>query len=403
MSAKPGCGPSASEVRVGTHVVRLPSGLEGTLLGDAAASVDMDSFVRSSPDRTIYHSRAYLEFSRRANGCGDLLLVRRSGVPQVALPLHPAGRRGFTTGYSGLLLPDSDSETVLRGCVGAAHELLEANPTFGYLCLQSAQAVVERTERSTLIDSLLAAPHVAKREIYSRVLRLEGEEDGSVVRSGDGRVLDPALLENDLLVRYEADVRNQIRQAVRKGVAVGYQLLAAGTSPALTRGAYASYLPILSDSWLRTGMHPHAEDYWLSLSQAIQDGGGCDLVVLATTGGDRPVAGVTCHYSEGRALYWSGASTLEGRALRANPLCLHAAITLCRRLGTQVFELGRFDATGTNLKEHAVNRYKAQFRGTLVRIVNFQTQPRGTTQALRRLGSRLRATAGRLARGGAGA
>src|SRR5947207_6193302 len=117
---------------------------------------------------------------------------------------------------------------------------------------------------------------------------------------------------------YNGYLRNQIRQAERNGLGLRAFLLAS-TQPEPRAAAYARYLPIHEQSWRRTGMTPHDPAHWQSLSTAIAEAGGVDLVVLALDG-DTPVAGATCHLFREQALYWSGGSLPDGLTKRANPL-----------------------------------------------------------------------------------
>ena len=131
-------------------------------------------------------------------------------------------------------------------------------------------------------------------------------------------------------------------------------------------------------------MEPHDAAYWHALSRAIAEGGGLDLVVLATSDG-KAIAAVTCHLFGEQAIYWSGASLEEALVKRANPLCLHAAISLCRRLGVRRFELGRF-AAAQDEKSDSITHYKAQFGGAVHRLPNVHLRPPDHSGALRRMG-----------------
>src|SRR5262249_42871695 len=139
--------------------------------------------------------------------------------------------------------------------------------------------------------------------------------------------LTPAQLENDLLKGYDSDIRNQIRQAERNGLTIRYHLL---TSADEIARAYREYDPVHAESWRRTELSPPPTEYWHGVSRAVVEGGGVDVLALAVDG-DRVVAGATCHVYQEQALYYSGGSLPAGLEKRANPLALHAAISLCRR------------------------------------------------------------------------
>ena len=58
----------------------------------------------------------------------------------------------------------------------------------------------------------------------------------------------------------------------------------------------------------------------------------------------------------------------------ANPLALHAAISMCRRLGVRGFEVGRFLAHESE-KQQRITSYKSQFSGSVVRMPNALLRP----------------------------
>jgi len=374
-------------VGVGARRLRIPPGFDVALGSDPARAREIEEFVRASPDRCVYHTPWYIDFARAQDGVAEILLLARSGRALVALPMHPHGRSFYSTRYSGILLPDTESETVLKLSTTAVGEFLGANPSLGYECLQAAQArAYENPQRCAMIDSLLVGKGITKRELYSRILRLTPGNQEPVPASGTLTVVD---LDNDLIDSYDGKRRSEIRQALRSGVEVTYDLLCAEDDGTRTRAAYRRYLSIHETSWRRTGMRPHGAEYWHSLSESVQRAGGRDLIVIALAPGGTAVAGVTCHMFQDRALYWSGGSLEEGMTLKANSLCLHAAISLCRRSGAVVFEVGRFDPGETSRKERAITAYKAQFRGSVVRLVNFLRPPTNAAYRLRAAGVRV--------------
>lgn len=127
-----------------------------------------------------------------------------------------------------------------------------------------------------------------------------------------------------------------------------------------------------AESWRRTGAHPHTLDYWRGLSRAVTAVGGVDVVVIARDAG-AIVAGVTCQLFGDAAIYMSGGSLPAGLAKRANPLSLHAGLSLCRRLGVRWFEIGRFESHESE-KLKAITHYKSQFGGSLHRVANLRVE-----------------------------
>ncbi len=387
---KPGEGssePPPTVVHIGRRALRVPTGYEAIFQSDPERGSEVNRFIEQSPDRCVYHLPRYLEFTRRENGAAELVLLKQSGRALVALPMHPSGRSWYRTGYSGVLFPGADSEVGLKKAAAAVVALFNANPSDGFDVLQAAQApAYDDLFRCAMIDSLLTGSHLVKSECYSRLIRLTPTAGAAPAAHG---TVAFAALDNDLLRSYESDVRNQIRQASRHGIELTYNLLFAETNADTRRAAYEPYLSIHRASWTRTGLQAHRDAYWLSLSEAISQAGGRDLVVVARTGEGTPVAGVTCHLFHDRAIYWSSGSLEDGLRLRSNPLCLHGAITLCRDAGIATFEIGRFEGTEPNRKERAITAYKTQFRGSVVRLVNFSRPPTNLTARLRRAGARV--------------
>lgn len=373
-------------VRVGAARLLIPAEFDGRLVSASDCPANCSEFVARSPESTIYHSPPYIGFARRENGAADMLVVRSQGTPVFGIPIHPDSRGGWiSTGYSGALFPDSNRESVLRASVTAFQQLVNVNRGLGFRIEQSVQASGYATPgRTTLLAQLLWDDRNQQRPAYARILPVS---TGLVNPGAGAPVVDGASLDNKLLAQYDGDIRNQIRQALRRGLSVQVRILDNNATHAAIVDAYRRYMPVQVESYARTGMTAHTLDYWVGLSEAVQRGGGTDVVVLVTDESGRDVAGVTCHAFRGRAIYWSGASTASGKSARANPLALHAAITVCASIGVTTFELGRFDASERSEKERAITHYKAQFRGQLLPVLNFvrppQT-PRGQWGALAR-------------------
>jgi hypothetical protein len=279
------------------------------------------------------------------------------------------GALRITTGYSGAMFLQGSRGAPLQRGVAALAALLTTNSRLGFEVLQSAQSpAYDDPARVAQLAFLLASQRLASRSLYSRILNLEALAHGSTANPD---VCSELLLEHGLRP-YQAELRNQVRQALRHGLRVTCTL---PSDEAGLLTAYIEFTALHTESWRRTGMTPHRLEYWTALARAILDGGGRDMVVCARDDDGSAVAAVTCHLHGDRALYWAGASNERGLAARANPLCLHAAIQACRQLGVRHFELGRFDARESSPKELAITRYKAQFGGDLVRIGGFRTQP----------------------------
>jgi hypothetical protein len=266
----------------------------------------------------------------------------------------------------------------LRRSVAALADLFSANQHLLFRVCQSAQApAYDDLERITLLQQLIESEGVVLDPVYGRLADLDylpspGEIPITAGRHPCTLALDADWLTGGALRSYDPDTRNQIRQAVRRGLTVEY--VRAGDLTARA-SAYARFQPLHEESWRRTGLLPKLPDYWLKLSESITVSGGEDLIVLALDSNGDPLAGVLCHTYQSRAIYWSGCSSAQGLSSRANPLCLHGAIAACRRQGVSTFELGRFRADEPSTKERNITGYKAQFGGDLVRITSFASTP----------------------------
>lgn len=363
---------------VSGRTLRLPSGVSGQLLSDGASAQAVDTFVRGSPDHTVYHRPPYIEFARRQNGAADLLMFSAHGAPLVAFPYHTVAHR-ISTGYAGVCFSPGGRGAVRRGLITLA-EFVRLNRDLRFQALQSAQApAVDDRARAGFLALVVDSMDARQERLHTRLIRLPATDGSNMVQ--------PVVLaldsSHELIMRdYDPDLRNQVRQASRRGVTG--QVVIPGNGLAAYE-AYAEFQPIHEASWRRTGMAPHGLSYLLGLEAAVRDGGGKDVMVFARTDTGKAVAAVTCHVYRDRAIYWSGCSLPEAHQLRANPFCLHIAIRAMQQLGVRTFELGRFSATETDDKEISVTRYKAQFGGEVQRVLNFDLGvPRLDAQALAR-------------------
>jgi len=265
------------------------------------------------------------------------------------LPWHVSGRRTVSSGYAGACFAADRKESALRRSVRTLGAVLDANRSWRVQILQAAVAAsYGQRSRATLLCSLFDGLRGGSLPLYSRVI-------------------DIGNAPNTELGGYDADARNQVRQARRNGLVV--EVVTPGTR-AEALGVLRTYQQLHVTSWQRTGLRPHQLDYWLGLHDAVVEGGGTNVVVLVHDPNGVPVAGATCHLYNGRALYWSGCSTDDGLRLRANPLCLHAAVEACRHEGASWFELGRFNVVERDPKERSVTQYKSQFGGELLQLAN---------------------------------
>ncbi len=338
----------------------LPEGQVARLQSRAEDAKVVDALVDASPDATLAHHRPWIEFTRGINGQADLLVVERDGAALFGLPIHPEGRT-LMVGHSGVLFPPEAREAALKRSVRALRALLDANPALGLQGTQSAQArAYDDPDRTARLSWLIEQEALAGPSRWSRLLVWDPEAPAPDLAD------DPL----DHLDGYDAKLRNQIRQADRHGITLDY---VEPTDRASALAVYREFTELHGQSWARTGLRPHRVDYWLNLNAAVVDGGGRDLVVLARALEGDLIAAATCHLWGSRALYWAGASLPSGLEARANPYCLHAAVTRSRARGVTTFELGRFSAREASEKEQSITRYKAQFGGTVRRLTTLAT------------------------------
>jgi len=348
-------------VAVAGLTLALPEGHVARVLGRPDDTAAVESFLAASPDATLHHQPAWLEFDRSINRRVDLLVVERDGAPLVGIPIRPEGRT-LMVGYSGALFPPGDREASLKRGVRALVAVAQANPRLGLQGAQSLQApAYDDVSRTARLAWLIEQEGLAGPSQWSRLLTWSPD------RPVPGIDDDPL----DHLGEYDAKLRSQIRQAARHGLTVDHVL---PTDASQASVVYADFTDLHRESWGRTGLRPHRDAYWVGLSQAVLRSGGQDLVVLARSPEGELVAAATCHLWGRRAIYWAGASLPSGLAAGGNPLCLHVAITRCRALGVTTFELGRFSATETGEKEQSITRYKAQFGGQVTRLTTLATR-----------------------------
>ncbi len=359
-------------------VLRLPQGCTMRALSDPDSRDTVTRWLSRSPDHTLYHLGPFIDFNRTQDARADVFLISREGNALFALAIHSWNATGLDSGYSGVVFPDTRREGTLRRSVAALGELLSINHQLLFRVRQSAQApAYEDLGRVSLLQQLIESEGLALDPLYGRLCDLHYLPDPGEIPLARGHypwafAIDSDWLTGEALSAYDPDARNQIRQAIRRGLTVEYVHTA---DPRARASVYARFQPLHEESWTRTGLLAKLPDYWLNLSESIAASGGDDLVVLALDREGTPLAGAICHAYQSRAIYWSGCSSAVGLSSRANPLCLHGAIAACRQHGVRTFELGRARADESSAKERRITDYKAQFGGSLVRITSFCSTP----------------------------
>lgn len=350
--------------------VCLGSGIEVVTLSSPECPVAAKEFVsKTTPDATIYHQREYMDLSRGVNGFADIFVIIKGGRPMVAIPLHKWGRIGFTTGYSGILLPPKSEEKSLKKSVDLLVQFLKANEKKGFRINQSAQSLGGiDSKRQQLISSLLASQFTLNGNVFTRLIDVSLYNGLSRDCNGYDWLVDGALINS-----YQAELRNQIRKAVKSNLKV---LSITPNSNDEAQNIYSKLYPLYVQSKVRTGMAQQTLKELIEVSDAIRRGGGRDLIVLIKKD-DEILSVVNSHVFNSTAIYWMNCSTDEGLQLNANPLALHASIIESAVLGAKSFEVGRIDSETArkNTKELAIWRYKGQFGGDVMQLCALDILP----------------------------
>ena len=348
----------------------LGDGVEVVKLSSLGCPEAAKKFVYElSPDSTIYHQQAYIDAQRKINGFAEIIVIMKSGSPMVAMPLHKWGSTGYTTGYSGILLPKKTEEKYLKKSLDLLIDFFKANKRSCFRVCQSAQSEGGLDSgRQQLIASLIASKHNVNGNVFTRIIdfkkHMEHCEDISNLEG---------LGKHTLLNSYQGKIRNQIKHAIKN------ELNVVSIIPVTSEEAkriYTDIYPVYLESKKRTGMSAQSLEMLIAYSNAVRSGGGKDLLVLIKCG-ESIVSVVNCHIYKSHALYWMNCSTPEAQRLNANPLALHASIIESLNLGAKFFEIGRIDfetSRGVN-KEIAIWKYKDQFGGELRNVLSFDILP----------------------------
>ena len=277
----------------GHGALRVPTGYEVQTLSDPSSREAVTAWVRSSPDHTLYHLWPYIEFTRAQNGLADLYLISREGSALLGLTVHFWTGMGVDSGYSGVVFPATDKERQLRRSVAALGEVLRANDRLQFRFHQSLQALAyDDIARGTLLERLIEGEGLRLEAVYGRLLPLDHLPAGEEIPASPGRTEHALALDSDWLVgpalgAYDPDARNQIRQAVRRGLTVEYVRAVDAASRA---DAYASFQQIHEESWRRTGLVVKLAQYWLDLSDLVTQG------AAATTSSRSSLARAEIHW-----------------------------------------------------------------------------------------------------------
>ena len=337
--------------------------MTGTYLLRDFEGVLTDSWIQffaKSPDTTIFHSTEYTRYAFNENGFGDMLLVEYQGNPCFAIPVHWGGVLSITTGYSGVVFPDSTTEKQIRHFVERFVDFINLNPHLRIEVIQSAQsATTFMSMRRNLISSYIHKALIQDRQgTFTRVIDLCANEA-------------PNLSKQDwLMENLESKIRNQIKKAIEKGVRTTSSDLSDKT---LIDQFIDQYYLIHAETFLRTGQNPHSKSHFINLLDGLLTIEGSCTGTIASYDGT-PIAGVISTRFRDLCLYWSGCSTTLGQKMNGNAAALFGAMEYNANLGAKYYETGRFNRKNDNVKEVSITHFKSQFGGGYIPVESFLSE-----------------------------
>src|SRR5258708_22380981 len=87
----------------------------------------VERLVRASPDHTVYHTRAYLDFVRASGSTAEVVVVIKNGELVFGFPAHPDSNLCIDGEFCGFLFPAKASARVLRRSVAAIEAFFAKN------------------------------------------------------------------------------------------------------------------------------------------------------------------------------------------------------------------------------------------------------------------------------------
>ena len=346
--------------------LKYPRGMSGKLLLEdlhGGLSKSWKIFFEKSPDSTIFHQVEYIRYASTENKFGDLLLVEYKEVPCFALPLHWGGRWELTTGYSGIVFPESDTEKELHHHLIRFVDWIKLNTTVNLQIIQSAQSknVVMASRRNLISSYLHAALSPYGQGTYSRIVNIGEFNDYALLQN---------KFDNPVFKNFDGKLRNQIRTAIKKGVCVE----SVDLSDLSKRDNFVEiYSQLHVETFARTNQKPHDKLHFNCLIQGLVSEEGTCIGTLSIFD-KKPIAAVITTMYRDDCLYWSGGSSLTGQQLSGNAVALFSAMEYCALLGGKRFETGRFNRRADGSKESNIEHFKSQFGGDYILVENFRTK-----------------------------
>ena len=159
--------------------------------------------------------------------------------------------------------------------------------------------------------------------------------------------LDLSGTRDELWARIGSTRRNDIRRAEKKGVEVG-----AGDVSQLE-----AYHGMLCETLGRSDRTPLRLSFFSKLLAGLAHSGAATFLVARMDG--RPVAGAVMLHSRNKTVYWSGASSEEGRSAAANVLVQWMGILDARERGSLMY-----DFLGIDPRLPGISAFKESFGGS---------------------------------------
>ncbi|HEY5996766.1 MAG TPA: GNAT family N-acetyltransferase, partial [Candidatus Deferrimicrobiaceae bacterium] len=300
---------------------------------DPLAFAGWDEALSSHPSATIFHTSAWARVLTESYGFKPLYLSERApgGDLRGLLPVMEV--RSRLTGNRGVCLPFTDSASPI------------ADDEAHYAGMLSEALVVARARGWKYLEIRGGAEY--RKDSPSSIEYVE-------------HVLDLDRSEPELFMNLRTNMKRNVQKAQREGVTIGF-------SDSLE--AVESYYRLHCVTRKSHGLPPQPVSFFRNI-QANLLSRNLGFVALARVGNDVVAGAVYLHFGK-RMVYKYGASSEEGRKLRANNLVMWEAILWGQRNGFDELSFGRTDAGQAGLLE-----YKRGFGTTERSIRYYRFDPR---------------------------
>ncbi len=311
------------------------------------------AFQYHSTDFMLSHAPEYIALGnkprvgRKAGKWARLLHVYHEGRCVLALPLHSQGPMGFTTGYSGFLLPSGVRESAIRVAFAGLQVFLKQNRNKRFELQQAVWRGSASDPRREAMVLRSFAEHFRPELMPCRVLELS-----------TGAVLG----EDALLKLYDGKVRNQIRHAKTEGLQITVAALKGEEALQTMRQLIAELHPAMHLARRSTGMRTRQLDMMVEEFSAYLTAGGTVICSAARADGQCISANLFVLH-QGAALYHTAFCLDDYKKANVMPLLMHRNILCAAEHGAQLVELGR--VVTYDPKSLALDAYKAQFANTI--------------------------------------